>query len=221
MYATFVYISLPYKGAIFAMKVSCLPPGWESIGVKCTQSSGKKRSRGDKRNQCSRESIMTMLNGLEKHKVIMTPPRTLPNRISIHNHGKTSDLKGGANKRRNIQSPTPSSFIIQKNMPSIVSKVERKCIYDSIQNKTFWQYHMWLMIPRSFSLSSHILRAFSSEVRTFLGAICCWAVHIFISYGVKFYNERGTLHAEKYPPLLSVMESSRQQYCDGLIININ
>ena len=125
MYATFVYISLPYKGAIFAMKVSCLPPGWESIGVKCTQSSGKKRSRGDKRNQCSRESIMTMLNGLEKHKVIMTPPRTLPNRISIHNHGKTLDFKGGANKRRNIQSPTPSSFIIQKNMPSIVSKVER------------------------------------------------------------------------------------------------
>ena len=78
--------------------------------------------------------------------------------------------------------------------------------------------HIWVVIPRSFSLSSHILRAFSSEVRSFLGAICCWAGHIFISYGVKFYNGTSTLHAEKYPPLLSVMESSRQQYWNEFMI---
>lgn len=79
-------------------------------------------------------------------------------------------------------------------------------------------YHIWLEIPRSFSLSSHILRASSSEVQSFLGGICCWAVHIFISYVFRSNHWTGTLHAEKYPPLLSEMESSRQQYWGGLNI---
>ena len=33
-------------------------------------------------------------------------------------------------------------------------------------------------------------------------------------------NWAGTWHAKKYPPLLSVMVSSKQQYCDGYVTTI-
>ena len=79
------------------MKVSCPPPGWESIDVKCTQSSGRKRSRGEKRRKCTRENRITMLKGLEKEKGILGTPKTLPNRTPIHNHNKTLDLEDGVN----------------------------------------------------------------------------------------------------------------------------
>ena len=69
---------------------------------------------------------------------------------------------------------------------------------------------IWLVIPRSFSLSSQSLLASSSEVRLFLGIACCWGFIMIPFIGFK-------MDEILISPYLTCYEISTTLVCDCFV----